>query len=590
MRPRLVAVLLAEVLLGAGALLPARAATPRLGLSPRAGALAASPGAPAEETVRVVNLSRGPLDVALSLVELDVDEEGRYLPASAARLPSAVAWSSVSPFTLALPPGNAREVRVRVAPPAGTAPGGYYAALVASPRGGRAEAVHAVLVSVAGAQALRAATIVRVSVPARTFSTRVPVTLALRNTGAVHLGATGRVVLVDALGRERRESLPPGVVVLPGRTRVVRVEVPSPFLPWRVRVRAEVGFGAGVPRDEAAAAGYALAWPGVAAATALLAALASLARAVLRRRSRRRAVPEQVRPAPPGAAPRPGPAPRAWGWRRRLEHAPEPGPRAAAGPAVRRAPPRPDEEASDFWRPKPDAWEPLGLTPDEEFTPADDEEPEALSSTRDEEREEALSSTRDEEREEAPPAAGAEERPVPTVSREGREPPEAGETAGPEEGPEPPLEGARPRAAILPARRALSAGPLTPAAAERRARVALGLLSEGPGRTGERVEVALDVLRTVREATSVAAKVEEAYEAARRARDRKAQAPLALALAAVGSPQAPAALLRAYATAPEPLAGQILEALRELPADALAPHRRLISALPPARRDALRAR
>jgi hypothetical protein len=130
--------------------------------------------------------------------------------------------------------------------------------------------------------------------------------------------------------------------------------------------------------------------------------------------------------------------------------------------------------------------------------------------------------------------------------------------------------------------------PLTPAAIDRRAHVALGMLHEGPGRTGARVEVALDVLHTVKANLTVNSRVEEAYEAARKARDRHALAPLALALAAVGSPAAPAALLRAYATAPDSLADSLLAAIRGLSAEELKANRRLVTALPPDRRAAVR--
>jgi hypothetical protein len=128
------------------------------------------------------------------------------------------------------------------------------------------------------------------------------------------------------------------------------------------------------------------------------------------------------------------------------------------------------------------------------------------------------------------------------------------------------------------------------AAALRRARTAIDMLREGAGRTGVRVEVALGLLRTVRNSPTVREAVESAYADAAARRAHREWIPLALAMHEVGAAEAAEALLLAYARADRVLAARIRRALAECdPADVRA-HRDLIDALPIGRRQNLLAR
>jgi hypothetical protein len=121
----------------------------------------------------------------------------------------------------------------------------------------------------------------------------------------------------------------------------------------------------------------------------------------------------------------------------------------------------------------------------------------------------------------------------------------------------------------------------------RRARTALGMLRQGAGETGVRVEVALGLLRSVRDASEVAAEVERAYRDAVVKRSQRESAALALALHEIDSPHAAEALLLGYAKADRVLALRLKRALAECdPAD-LRAHRDLLDALPASRRQAL---
>jgi hypothetical protein len=78
-----------------------------------------------------------------------------------------------------------------------------------------------------------------------------------------------------------------------------------------------------------------------------------------------------------------------------------------------------------------------------------------------------------------------------------------------------------------------------------------------------------------------------AFEEARGARRSDGGGVLALALDAVGSDRAPAALLEAYASAKEPANERIRMAIRRYGPDLLRAHQELIAALPKKRREEL---
>jgi hypothetical protein len=628
-----------------------------LGISPVVGQLATAPGRTIEETVTIVNLSDGPLQVGMALDDLEVDVRGRFSAVpSESRPSSAVPWGFVEPQGLQLPAGNSRDIKVALTPPEGTAPGGYSAALrfMVESRGRTTEIVHPVLLDVGAERLVRSARISSIFVPSRSIGSTIPVTIAIENTGPLHVAAQGTLIVTDATSRVTARIPVPRSIVMPGKTRIISVDVPAPLIPWRARVRADVGFGPGLPRDSMSTSGFAFSWFGIAVIMALVVLVLWTVLHLVRRRirSRRSSVEvPQATPAeragrktpPPPAAPVKEPAVR------RTALPVKPAEPAAPGRVVVSQPALTDEELDRLWGPvvarakkervgvsEPGAparstAEIIALKlagsaspePEEEAEPdVPEAEPEAPES--EPEAPEAEPDAPEADREEEPRVivlpdakprseAAASEPPVESkrVIRLEPEPKQAEPVLEPivaESFPEPAsLPGAlpspviaaatgsegprsRPRLTVLPRETVVEepGSPLTAAAVDRRARVALDMLHEGPGRTGARVEVALDVLHTVKANLTVNSKVEEAYEAARKARDRHALAPLSLALAAVGSPAAPAALLRAYATAPDALADSLLAAIRALSAEELKANRRLVTALPSERRAAVR--
>jgi hypothetical protein len=178
------------------------------------------------------------------------------------------------------------------------------------------------------------------------------------------------------------------------------------------------------------------------------------------------------------------------------------------------------------------------------------------------------------------PVAPQPERPVPVAK-----PPPAPVPAPEEpEWPEPVWPGAEP--ASVPAGWQAETGgeALTGAAALRRAKVALDMLAGPTGETGAILDAGLELLRSVHDDPGVVASVQEAFA---KNKGRRKLGPLALAMAVVASPEAPAALLVAYATAPKVVADRLQLALEAYDTAELRSHPELIDALPPARRYSL---
>jgi hypothetical protein len=125
---------------------------------------------------------------------------------------------------------------------------------------------------------------------------------------------------------------------------------------------------------------------------------------------------------------------------------------------------------------------------------------------------------------------------------------------------------------------------LTGAAALRRAKVALDMLAGPTGETGAILDAGLELLRSVASDQAVVASVRDVFA---KTKGRRKQGPLALALSVVSAPEAPAALLAAYATAPKVVADRVQTALTSYETAELRSHPALLDMLPPARRYSL---
>jgi hypothetical protein len=143
-------------------------------------------------------------------------------------------------------------------------------------------------------------------------------------------------------------------------------------------------------------------------------------------------------------------------------------------------------------------------------------------------------------------------------------------------------------APALPRERVVEQPPakFPPAAALRRARVALDLLS-GQAPSGAKVEVGIDILRSVRNHEEVRTAVVKAYKKARSESPSRVPVDLALALAAVEAPGATAALLESYAESKGAATERLRAALASRDPEDLRSHADVLARLPKTRRSAL---
>ena len=644
-----------------------------------------APGRLVEETVTVVNLSQETYNVTARLDDARVDQKGRFGgtgPGSG--LPSAVPWGTVQPASFTLPAGHTQNVLVSFTPPKGIEGGGYYAMVDFGglPGSGVASSAgQAVLLEVSGNNVIRAPTIAKISAPAMTFGSSIPVTMRLENTGNDYAVAEGTLTVIDMFSNKASTVEIPRTPVVPGTPRILTVNVPTPLMPGRMHVKAHMTFGLGVPEDSATTGAYAIGWWQLGVAIALILLILRLSIAIVRWRRRRRALKRERRAAEHEMRP---PVPTAANGGGFADYEPleqkTPVSTPAESVAVERGSAEPEEiehaafappetDTDDLWpapvvvprapketveeRPRPrlvfsrpadDPFEELAKLSDpdageeDEGSTADDrEEPVAdVSSGTETETgllaavEAALGDEPEQEPEQEPivapspavvappPAVVATParppaapltvvRPLPAEEYEAPAMPiAAGDstaiaarvTAAPAAAPSvaPPMPDEQHRDAAD--RRARLSEQLfediaaTPAkgreAAQRRARVAIEMLTTGKGRSAERVDVALKILRS--SGADASAMLSEALDAAVAAGNEKSLASLALALHQVAGGRALEALLRAYAVAPRGQIVAIRTALKSFETDALSEHDDLLAALPADRRAALRSK
>ncbi len=568
--------------------LPAPAAESPLSALPGVGERGTLPGRTVEETVQIVNRSdREDYNVSASLTPLEVDGNGIFRSAeSGASLPSAASWGVVEPATFVLARGHSQDVKIKFTPPKDTPGQGYFAAAKfagAAPSGARTTTIHAVLLEVGGAQLVRSAKVASISAPSRSFGTTILVTVRLENTGNVAVMASGTVTLRDAAGNVSAEEPIARTPVIPGRPRLISVDMPAPLIPGRVRVGADFGFGEFVARDTATKSVLSITYWQMGALLLVVLLIAWAIRALVRWRGRRKAAKRRA----PATIAAPAAAHAAAGTN---------GTPVAASPAQHPAPILADEEMQAFWEDEtllPRAAEPDAEPAEIKIATGPQTAPWAseLAGLEDEDEiEEEVA-----EPAISPFAPAAEPELAPAVLAPEPEPepepmPAALTVVPPVAEPEPAEEpsGARVSALVERVKAGMPEGPAGgPQAGLRRALVALELMTERGARSAERIDVGLGLLRWTR-GDEVTAAVEEAFDAAAAAGKKSAIAALALAMDEVGSSRATEALLRAYASSPRHLASRLRDALQRAPVEEFRNRSELLDALPADRRSALK--
>ncbi|MEX2555681.1 MAG: hypothetical protein WEB06_08615 [Actinomycetota bacterium] len=568
--------------------------TAGLSASPSLGQVSTDAGRMVQDTVTVVNLSDEAMSVSATLAPLEVDPNGRFISPATSDLPSAVPWGGVEPSVFQLPAQNSRRVTATMTPPSGTPAGGYYAALrlIGTPTSGDSvQVIHPILIQVAGDGILtRRGRLVGVTIPSPSVRSSIPVKLTLENTGNVHVIAAGRITILDALSRVTATVLVARTPVLPGRTRILTVDVPAPLIPGSVTARANIAFGRGSSEVVATASGYSAPWWGILAIAIVVFLLLRVVLAAVRWRRRRRARREPEVGLPPeidvdraeaeeAAEVVPGPVADADAWRDAWEMEPIP----------RKRDLEPEEEIEEL---PTEAYEPHRVADLDE-----EEEPVPVASGGVLDLSEVLpgeleleEEAEPEPEEEAEPELEVEPLPVSLpvfkdLEGLGEPEPELEPEPEPELEPEPEPE-LEPEPEPEPVMAAPARG-FPRGAAVRRARVALDLLRADAKVSDAKLDVGLEILRSVREHDEVRATVAAAFDEQRGGRAGQALEALTLALDAVGSDKALGALLEAYGSSKSPLAERLKGAIAGYGPDALRANKDQISMLPKKRREEL---
>ncbi len=221
-----------------------------------------APGAaPYTQTVQVGNHGKEAVRVHARVDDWYISRDGtpQFKPADGTSAFSAASWIRVNPVESSLAPGAATTVRFTITTPAGTAAGGYRAAIMfdllppGSEPGARGRSVmfQGRIATVIYATVGTVRPVVELAdLQARLQKGQPPrwtVVATLKNTSRVHARTKGQVVVYDKGGTVVRRLPVPDVPVLPESERELAValagerEDPLPPGDYRVEVRIDIG-------------------------------------------------------------------------------------------------------------------------------------------------------------------------------------------------------------------------------------------------------------------------------------------------------------------------------------------------------------
>jgi hypothetical protein len=218
----------------------------------------AGPGGTYTQTVTLTNHDKSPVRIHASVEDYYLSKDGtpQFKPADGTMAYSAASWVRLNPVEQVLQPGAGGIVRFTVTAPAGTAPGGFRAAIMfeLSPPGTEGVVSKGVMFK------SRVVTIAYITlgtpkpaidlvdVQPREHAGKAPsVVVTLKNTGTVHVRTKGQLMIYDKAGTLVRRVLLPDVPVLPESEREINIAMAEegqaalPAGEYRVEVRIDIG-------------------------------------------------------------------------------------------------------------------------------------------------------------------------------------------------------------------------------------------------------------------------------------------------------------------------------------------------------------
>lgn len=200
-----------------------------LGLSKLEVELQARPGGAYSEVLKVQNSSDQTVEVRVELSDWWFEGAGHRFQPVGSEVRSAAIWTATSKPTLVLAAGEIGEVEVHGTVPAGTAPGGYYAAVffntVDSDDVAASMSMGTLVSVIVGSPEDAQVTCLEPGVV--TTDGAAQVTLPCKVEGVVHERLTLKAVVRDAAGAIVHRGSSFEARILPGQQRNVVFDVPS---------------------------------------------------------------------------------------------------------------------------------------------------------------------------------------------------------------------------------------------------------------------------------------------------------------------------------------------------------------------------
>ncbi len=224
---------------------------------PRIELKAQAPGGTATQAITLTNHDSHPVRIHVGVDDWYLSKDGtpQFKPAAGTMPYSAASWVRVNPVEQVVQPHGSFTVRCTTAAPAGTAPGGYRAAVMftlAPPEGPlvrkgvviQGRVVTLIYLTIGSPKPAIDLT----DVQPRLVPGQPPVVVAtLKNTGRVHVRTRGHMIVYDKKGTVVRRLLIPDVPVLPESERDLAVSTVDEKLPplgpgeYRIEMRIDVG-------------------------------------------------------------------------------------------------------------------------------------------------------------------------------------------------------------------------------------------------------------------------------------------------------------------------------------------------------------
>lgn len=221
-----------------------------LEVSPPSQEIQADPGKTIVVKSKVRNKSNEKLPVNVRVEDFTAQGEEGQVALVEGGLNSLTKWTSVSPTSFELAPGEEREVTGQIVIPASKVAGGYYGSFVYSVIGEKKPNTATVGQEIASLFLLRISGPVsekiyldRLEAPVFSEFGPIPLTAKFTNSGNVHTKVYGLVNITDMFGKKITDLVINGTNIFPGASRIIKTSLNERFLFGKYTATAIIYYG-----------------------------------------------------------------------------------------------------------------------------------------------------------------------------------------------------------------------------------------------------------------------------------------------------------------------------------------------------------